>query len=75
MKQLNDRFEFEQRIMACWSIVDDLDIFLSQYDLEHKQVTAEQTQEYLKSLRVIYQVKFEQMFDLFEQLVQQGKIS
>ena len=68
-----DRFDLEQHIQQCWSVIDDIDVLLTQI-ANGEGFTQSQTEEYLKSLRVIYQVKFEQMFSVLENLLKQGKL-
>ncbi len=52
---MSDRFDLEQQILDCWGIVDDLN---------RAPVNA-----YTKALQVVYQEKFEHLFNTFEQLV------
>jgi hypothetical protein len=47
-------FDFEQAIMSCWSIVEDLEL------LEQSPMT--------RSLAIVYQSKFEKLFSMFEDL-------
>lgn len=58
-----DRFDFEQSIFACWSIIEDLDVAVAQAkDLE--ELTA-----LLSAIRTLYSAKFEHTFNMFEELV------
>jgi hypothetical protein len=68
-----DRFELEQQIMSCWSVVDDVKA-LNHQVLDVGNMTTDQISNYLLGLETIYQVKFEQMFATFEQMITQGKI-
>lgn len=69
---MSDRFDFEQEIMGCWSIIDDINILLKR--LNEDKIKQEDSKEYLSSLKTIYQVKFEQMFETFEDLIKKGYI-
>lgn len=64
---MKDRFDLETAIMSCWNIVDDIDKFREKYELNDKE------DNYLLGLSTIYQVKFELLFDIFEDLIHTGK--
>lgn len=64
---MTDRFDLEQQIMTCWSVVDDIKA-LNEYQ-QSGSLTDEQMKDYLKGLETIYQIKFERLFDIFEQCV------
>lgn len=57
---MTDRFDFEQRIMNCWSIVDDLDCVMELCQDNDKAMNA------LIGLKEIYTVKFNKMWESFE---------
>jgi hypothetical protein len=63
--QTIDRFTLEQQIMTCWSVVEDLQMVANR---------GEGTLENIQALSRIYQLKFETLFDTFEQLIAEGKI-
>ena len=65
MVMAKDRFDFEQEIMHCWSITDDIKAFAARED-----VTTEQWQ----ALAQVYEVKFNVLFDTFEQLLKEKKL-
>lgn len=60
-----DRFDFEQAIMQCWGMVDDLKAFrkagapLDTYD----------------ALAKVYQQHFEHLWTIFEFLIEKGKLT
>lgn len=60
-----DRFTLEQQIMTCWSVVEDLQMVANR---------GEGTLENIQALSRIYQLKFETLFDTFEQLIAEGKV-
>lgn len=68
------RFDFEQKIMDCWHVVEDIKTLNRQYQ-DVGNLTQDQIANYLLGLETIYQVKFEQLFAQFESLVSQGKIT
>ncbi len=60
-----DRFTLEQQIMSCWSVVEDLQMVANR---------DEGTLENMQALSRIYQLKFETLFNTFEQLIAEGKV-
>lgn len=61
------RFDFEQEIMNCWSIVDDLKIV--RHALLEGDASTDSIDNMLLGLTELYQVKFDIMFQTFESLV------
>lgn len=68
------RFDLEQQIMSCWSIVDDINLLNSKHQDEPGSMSPDDVANYLLGLETIYHVKFEKLFDTFEQLVREKKI-
>ena len=56
-----DRFDLEQEIMKCWSVVEDMQI-------SHEK-------DYIEALALVYQAKFEHLFSVFEQVIKNGGVS
>lgn len=65
MVMAKDRFDFEQEIMHCWSVTDDIKAFAAREDI---------TTEHWQALAKVYEVKFEVLFDHFEAMIKAGKI-
>ena len=65
LNQTIDRFTLEQQIMTCWNVVEDLQMIATR---------DEGTLENIQALSRIYQLKFETLFDTFEQLIAEGKV-
>ena len=61
-----DRFDFEQEIMHCWSVTDDIKAFAARDDVGTEQWQA---------LAQVYEVKFNVLWDHFEQMIRDGKIT
>jgi len=61
-----DRFDFEQEIIGCWNVTDDIKMFAGRED-----VTAEQWE----ALAQVYSVKFDSLFETFEAMIKEGKIT
>ena len=72
IKMSKNRFDFEQEIMACWNIVEELKV-LHEGVLE-RDLTSDQVSNILLGLAEIYQLKFDILFSTFEQLVSKKEI-
>jgi hypothetical protein len=66
-----NRFDLEQDIMNCWSVVEDVKE-LSRCMLDRRKMTEDEISNYLLGLETIYQVKFERLFETFEMLIKQN---
>ena len=69
---MKDRFDLEQEIMKAWAICDDLGI-LYEHVME-RDLDKDTISNALLGLQTIYQMKFETLFDTFEQMIKQKKI-
>lgn len=69
-----DRFDFEQQIMDCWNVTKDIDTLRKQLLDMEDGMSQDDIDNYLLGLKTIYDVKFNQLFDQFEQLIRTGKI-
>lgn len=65
------RFDLEQDIMNCWSVVDDIKE-LSRCMLDRRKMSEDELSNYLLGLETIYQVKFERLFETFEMLIREN---
>lgn len=66
-----NRFDLEQDIMNCWSVVDDIKE-LNRCMLDRRKLTEDEVSNYLLGLETIYQVKFERLFETFEMLIRKN---
>ena len=57
-----DRFDLEQQIMQCWSMVDDLKQF----------VEAGASTDELRALAKVYERKFDILFETFSTMISEG---
>ncbi len=62
---MSDRFEFEQEILECWKVTSDLQMYIDQ------GASIEDT----KVLIDYYERKFQKVWDTFEQLIKDGKLT
>jgi len=70
--QTTSRFDFEQQIMDCWGVVDDIKTIYNADDL--RELSKDEMQNLLLGLYTMYQLKFEILFKMFEDLCQQRAI-
>ena len=73
---MSDRFDLEQQILDCWKITDDiklLDKNVLEGKIEGGNLTHDEISNYLLGLETIYNMKFEQMFATFSDLIKQRK--
>jgi len=63
--QTVDRFDLEQQILTCWSMVDDLRAFAN---------SGADTDE-LRALARVYDRKFDILFDTFSTMISEGQFA
>ena len=69
---VKDRFALEQEIMDCWSVCDDMGTLLE--GVCDKEISRDDVANALLGMRVMYQLKFEKLFDTFEEMIHTGKM-
>jgi len=63
----NDRFDFEQQIMDCWKVTDDIKVA---YDgIIDGDLKPTETCDVLIGLRHLYELKFNKLWDMFEGVI------
>lgn len=70
---MTDRFDFEQQILKCWNITEEVQL-LNEQVLENDEFTKDDISNYLLGLHTIYEVKFNKLFDQFGEMVKDKKI-
>ena len=65
-----DRFELEQLILRCWGVTEDIDLIVKQLSPDN----VEDTRNRLEGLKVLCNLRFEALFDLFEDMVKENQI-
>ena len=69
---IEDRFDFEQAIMNCWNITEDIKLISQMNDI--RDLSEDELMNALLGLETLYQMKFEILFDGFERMVKNGQI-
>ena len=65
---MKTRFDLEQEIMNCWHVVDDISMLTKRY-LDGPQMTEDEVANVLIGIESIYKMRFESLFNTFEDLV------
>ncbi len=68
------RFDLEQQIMTCWSIIEDIKLLNSKHQNAPGSMTHDEVANYLLGLETIYGVKFDTLFNTFENMIKNGQI-
>lgn len=71
---MSDRFDLEQQILKCWNITEEIEL-LNEQVLENDELTKDQISNYLLGLHTIYEMKFDKLFNQFETMVKEKKIT
>lgn len=66
-----DRFDLEQGIMDCWKVTDDISLLYDNLD----NMDDDRRMNYMLGLMEMYTLKFDKLWVIFEQLVQDKKIT
>jgi len=65
VETMTDRFDFEQQIMSCWGMVDDVKLLA-----KRGAGSAD-----FEALSAVYHHKFEELFEQFETLIHNRKLT
>jgi hypothetical protein len=60
-----DRFDLEQEILECWKVVNDIEMYIEQ---------GSSTEDF-KTLSQYYEKKFDRLWNTFEHLVHERRLS
>lgn len=66
---MSKQFDLEQSIMGCWNIIEDLKIL--QRGVVDKSISDDDTANILIGIEKLYQLKFEQCFETFEDFLKE----
>ncbi len=65
-----DRFDLEQEILECWNVTKDIQNF---YHAREKMDEDEQM-NYLLGLEALYEVKFQKLWDTFDECIKNKQV-
>lgn len=69
---MTDRFDLEQKIMNAWQVVEDINLLMRRH-CDHG-MTEDEIQNLLLGLASLYALRFNELFETFEEMVHQGVI-
>ena len=69
---MSDRFDLEQNILDCWKITDDIDLLFR--NVMEEELDKDKIANALLGLQTIYSMRFEQLWQTFENLVRNKEI-
>jgi hypothetical protein len=69
---MTDRFDLESQIMSCWQVTTDLSD-VAEAILDGPEMTQDEIANALIGMQKLYDIKFNKLYQQFEQLVQDGK--
>lgn len=67
-----DRFDLEQDIMKCWNVTEDIELLYR--NVMESSMSTDDIANVLLGMKAIYDLKFDELFCHFEQLVREKKI-
>lgn len=59
-----NKFELEQSILKCWGVIDDINL-LADFN---------SSQDKYKALAEVYEIRFQQCWNIFEGMIKEGNI-
>lgn len=69
---MSTKLDLEQHILSCWNITKDIDLLMK--GVLEKDMTPDEISNFLLGLKTIYDMRFEETFDCFEQLLREKGI-
>lgn len=70
-----DRFDLEQNIMKCWNVTDDIYLLYENVMDRAPEMTTDEIANALLGMHQLYEMKFNKLWDNFEQLIEEKKIT
>lgn len=64
---VKDRFDFEQQIMKCWNVCEDLDELYE--GVMERDMTKDEISNVLLGLKELYSLKFQTLMEGFESVI------
>lgn len=74
MGNATDRFDLEQNILKCWNVTEDIDL-LYENVMENDDMSKDDIANALLGMKQLYEMKFNKLWDNFEILVSEKKLT
>lgn len=68
-----NRFDFEQNLMKCWNVTEDIDLLYRRV-MDGPEMSDDDIANFLLGMKTIYDTRFNELFTQFEQLVNAKKL-
>jgi hypothetical protein len=68
-----DRFDLEQNILKCWNVTEDIDLLYE--NVMDKDMTPDDIANALLGMKQLYEMKFNKLWDNFETLIHEKKLT
>ena len=65
-----NRFDLEQEIMKCWKITEDIELLYYNFD----QLDEDQRMNFLLGLKELYELRFQKLWNTFEDCVSKKEL-
>ena len=66
-------YDLEPMIMDCWHVCDDLQVVFRQIGDGYREPTQDEMMNTLLGMQQLYQWKFEQLFNKYEEVLRDGQ--
>jgi hypothetical protein len=68
---MGDRFDLEENILQCWTVVEELKLFRENFS----GLTNEDRDTYIHGIELMYENKFQKLWDVFEKMVHEKQFT
>lgn len=69
---MSNRFDLEQQILDTWKVVDDIQLLYE--NVLDKDLSTDEISNVLLGLKSLYELKYQKMWNTFEQCVNNGEL-
>lgn len=73
MENTPNRFDLEENIMRCWNITDDIDLLYE--NVMESDMTKDDIANALLGMKTMYEMKFNKLWNNFETLIRENKLT
>jgi hypothetical protein len=74
LKSQRNRFDLEQFILRAWTTVEDIELFLEMYADGKEPMTEDEVANIMIGMSHLHNMRMQQLWDCFEQLIKEGKL-
>ena len=74
LKSQRNRFDLEDLISRAWSSKEDIDLFVEMYSDGETPMTEDEVANIMIGMSHLHNMRMQQLWDCFEQLIKEGKL-